>query len=347
LTQVKTVIFDKTGTLSKGVFNVVRIDIASSNFSEKEILTLSAAAESFSNHPIALSIVHAACKKADFVFNPALAAEHTEFSGLGVQAVYDNQVILIGNEKLMNRKKIETNASFSFGSSSSSSPSSPSSPSSSSSSFSSSPSSLDSETHIYFAVNGQLAGRIAISDEVKEDSKDALARLKKYGIEKTVMITGDTDKVGQAFAADLGIDAVYTQQLPHQKTEVLEKIQESVRQKNKKDKVAFVGDGLNDAPALMRADIGIAVGGVGNDAAVEAADIVLMTGAPSQLADSFEIAKKTKAIVYQNIIFALGVKVLFLTFGALGYISMWQAAFADVGVSLIAILNAVRLLKIK
>ena len=350
LTQVKTVIFDKTGTLSKGVFNVVRIDISESTdfsdfsdssdsptspvspvFSEKEILTFSAAAESFSNHPIALSIVHAA-KEKGFVFDPSLAAEYNEFSGLGIQAVYDKHIILIGNEKLMSKEKIETNVSFS----------------SHSHSDSPSPSPLeDIETHIYVAVNGKLAGRIAISDEVKEDSKNALSRLKKYGIEQTVMITGDTNKVGQAFAADLGIDVVYTQQLPHQKTEVLEQIQESVRQKNKKGKVVFVGDGLNDAPSLMRADIGIAVGGVGNDAAVEAADIVLMTGAPSQLADSFEIAKKTKAIVYQNIIFALGVKVLFLALGALGYISMWQAAFADVGVSLIAILNAVRLLKIK
>ena len=171
------------------------------------------------------------------------------------------------------------------------------------------------ETHIYVAVGGVFEGRIAISDKVKANSKDTLKRLKKAGIEKTVMLTGDIDKVGRAFAFDLGLDDVYTEQLPHQKVEVFEKIESDTKKKNPKAKVAFVGDGINDAPVLTRADIGIAVGGVGSDAAIEAADIVLMTGDPKQLADAFDVAQKTKTIVYQNIFFALGIKFIFMALG--------------------------------
>lgn len=323
LTQVKTVVFDKTGTLSKGVFEVVRIDRPEdSDMSESELLTYSAAAESFSNHPIALSIVKAAESRAGFVLNPAAVSAHSEFSGLGVKAVYAEKTLLLGNLKWMKQEHIPVPDMSAFDSRM-----------------------RDAETHIYAAVDGRFAGRIILSDEIKPDSKEALARLKRLGIEQTVMVTGDTDRVGRAFAADLGLDAVYTEQLPHQKVEALEKIEAETKAAYPKSKVAFVGDGINDAPALTRADIGIAVGGVGSDAAVEAADIVLMTGDPTQLADAFEVAKKTKSVVYQNIFFALGIKLLFMALGLFGIASMWEAVFADVGVTVLAVLNSMRLLR--
>lgn len=320
LTHVKTVVFDKTGTLSEGVFDVVRIDrAADSRFSDKELLYYSAAAESFSNHPIAHSIVKAG-KGAGFSFDKNKAGEHNEYSGLGVKAVYGGQNIVVGNLKFMASENISV-SDFSE---------------------------ADAvETHIYVAVGGVFEGRIAISDKVKANSKDTLKRLKKAGIEKTVMLTGDIDKVGRAFAFDLGLDDVYTEQLPHQKVEVFEKIESDTKKKNPKAKVAFVGDGINDAPVLTRADIGIAVGGVGSDAAIEAADIVLMTGDPKQLADAFDVAQKTKTIVYQNIFFALGIKFIFMALGVFGIASMWEAVFADVGVTLIAVLNSMRLLRLK
>ena len=325
LTQVKTVIFDKTGTLSKGVFELIRTDIPiGSDLSEDEVLRLSAAAESLSNHPIALSITQAAKEKADFAVENSKITEHTEYSGLGIKAVYDGKTIAVGNKKLMDREQISIPDLPEFDSKLS-----------------------DTETHIYIAVNTVFAGRLAISDVVKPDSKDAITRLKKLGVEKTVMITGDIDKVGRAFASDLGIDRVFTEQLPHQKVEALEEIEAESRRQNPKSKVAFVGDGINDAPALTRADIGIAVGGIGSDAAVEAADIVLMTGDPTQLTDAFNIAKKTKTVVYQNIIFALGIKLIFMALGLIGIATMWEAVFADVGVTMIAVLNSMRLLRLK
>lgn len=330
LTQVKTVIFDKTGTLSKGVFDVVRIDLPSGGlYDENEILGYSAAVESFSNHPIALSIVSAAKKRRDegdkgVSFDPSCVSGHTEFPGLGIRAVCGGKEIAVGNLKLMKQENIAVPdlpfAEVLL---------------------------TETETHIYTAVDGRFAGRIAISDVVKPDSKDALARLKRLGIDKTVMITGDIDKVGRAFAADLHLDAVYTERMPHEKVEVLEKIEAETKAVNPKSKIAFVGDGINDAPALMRADIGIAVGGIGSDAAVEAADVVLMTGDPSQLADAFAVAKKTKSVVYQNIIFALGIKLIFMVLGLFGIATMWEAVFADVGVTLIAVLNSMRLLRLK
>ncbi|WNY28398.1 Potassium-transporting ATPase ATP-binding subunit [Methanimicrococcus stummii] len=319
LTQVKTVVFDKTGTLSEGVFDVVRIDRSTgSTLSDDELMTLSAAAESYSNHPIAHSIVKAAEKSGGVVSN---VSEHTEYPGLGIKAVFEGKTIAIGNLKLMAQENVSVSDLPEAGS--------------------------DVETHIYVAVDGIFEGRISISDKIKPDSKDALARLKKSGVEKTVMVTGDTDKVGRAFAADLGLDDVYTEQLPHQKVEALEKIEAETKSVNPKSKVAFVGDGINDAPVLTRADIGIAVGGVGSDAAVEAADVVLMTGDPIQLADAFDIAKKTKSIVYQNIIFALGIKAVFMILGVFGIATMWEAVFADVGVTLLAVLNSMRLLRLK
>ncbi|MBZ3935940.1 heavy metal translocating P-type ATPase [Methanimicrococcus blatticola] len=325
LTQVKTVIFDKTGTLSKGVFDVVRIDLpAGAVYSEKEILKFSAAAESFSNHPIALSIVSAAKEDESVGFaGTSQVSDHTEYAGLGIKAVCSGKTILVGNMKLMAQENIAVPDLLSVGLT------------------------AETETHIYVAVDGTFAGRIAISDVVKPDSKDALSRLKRLGVEKTIMVTGDTDKVGHAFAADLGLDTVYTERLPHQKVDALEEIETQTKSVNPKAKVAFVGDGINDAPALTRADVGIAVGGVGSDAAVEAADIVLMTGDPTQLADAFDVAKKTKKIVYQNIIFALGIKTIFMVLGVFGIATMWEAVFADVGVTLIAVLNSMRLLRLK
>jgi len=331
LTQVKIVVFDKTGTLSKGVFDVVRIDIPNdlpenSACGKDDLFLYSAAAESLSNHPIALSIVRAAEKnlRGGFSFDHSKMTEHEEISGFGIKAVYSGKNITVGNLKLMTRENIPIPDLSSFDSSLS-----------------------YTETHIYVAVNGNFAGRIVISDEVKADSKDALARLKQLGIEKTVMVTGDADRVGRAFAADLGLDGVYTEQLPHEKVETLEKIDIELKSKNPKAKTAFVGDGINDAPALTRADIGIAVGGIGSDAAVEAADVVLMTGEPTQLADAFDIAKKTKTIVYQNIFFALGIKVVFMILGLFGIATMWEAVFADVGVTIIAVFNSMRLLRLK
>ncbi|MDL2261700.1 heavy metal translocating P-type ATPase [Methanimicrococcus sp. OttesenSCG-928-J09] len=325
LTQVKTVIFDKTGTLSKGVFDVVRIDLpAGAVYSEKEILKFSAATESFSNHPIALSIVSAAKADESIGFaDTSQVSDHTEYAGLGIKAVCSGKTILVGNTKLMAQESIAVPDLLSVGLA------------------------AETETHIYVAVDGIFAGRIAISDVVKPDSKDALSRLKRLGVEKTVMVTGDTDKVGRAFAADLGLDAVYTERLPHQKVDALEEVEMQTKTGNPKAKVAFVGDGINDAPALTRADVGIAVGGVGSDAAVEAADVVLMTGDPTQLADAFEVAKMTKKIVYQNIIFALGIKAVFMVLGVFGIATMWEAVFADVGVTLIAVLNSMRLLRLK
>ncbi|MCL2863334.1 MAG: heavy metal translocating P-type ATPase [Methanimicrococcus sp.] len=333
LTQVKTVIFDKTGTLSKGVFDVVSIDLPKNSvYDENEVLRYSAAAESFSNHPIALSIVSAAEERSEernaagFIPDISKITSHTEYPGLGVIAVYDEKVVAVGNLKLMARENVDL--------------------SDSNLPVRDSPS-ADMETHVYVAVSGLFAGRIAISDVVKPDSREALARLKRLGINKTIMVTGDTDKAGRSFAADLGLDEVYTERLPHEKIETLELIEAETKAAGSNAKVAFVGDGINDAPALMRADIGIAVGGIGSDAAVEAADIVLMTGDPAQLADAFETAQKTKAVVYQNIIFALGVKLIFMTLGVLGIASMWEAVIGDVGVTMIVVLNAMRLLRLK
>ena len=326
LTQVKTVVFDKTGTLSKGVFEVVRIDVLeNSAFGKDDLLLCSAAAESLSNHPIALSIVRAAEKlPGGFSFDHSKTMAHEEISGFGIKAEDDGKNILVGSLKMMTRENIFVPDLSAFNSSLS-----------------------DTETHIYVAVGGSFVGRIAISDEVKADSKDALARLKRLGIEKTVMVTGDADRVGRAFAADLGLDDFYTEQLPHEKVETLEKIDTDLKSKSPKAKIAFVGDGINDAPALTRADIGIAVGGIGSDAAVEAADVVLMTGEPTQLADAFDVAQKTKTIVYQNIFFALGIKAVFMILGLFGIATMWEAVFADVGVTIIAVFNSMRLLRLK
>lgn len=309
LNNLDIVVFDKTGTLTKGVFEVTLVR-PESGFSEDELLAYAAGAEAFSNHPIALSILKAYGKTVD----RDKPEGYSEISGHGIRANVNGKTILAGNGKLMGLSGVPFAESNGIG------------------------------TKVHVAVDNQYAGCIVISDEIKEDSKRALAGLKARGVRKAVMLTGDNVQTGEAIAKELALDEVYAQLLPDQKVEKLEMLD---GQKRPKGKLAFVGDGINDAPVLARADVGIAMGGLGSDAAIEAADVVLMTDEPSKLLDAIDIAKFTKRIVWQNIAFALGVKGIFLLLGALGIASMWEAVFADVGVSVIAILNAMRVLKRK
>jgi Cd2+/Zn2+-exporting ATPase len=308
LEKLDTVVFDKTGTLTKGVFKVSEI-IGAEGFSDEQILDYAAKAESFSNHPIARSIEEA--YKGDI--DTSELSEYTEISGHGisVKSVSDGgKTILAGNEKLMRANNIEFEPCKKIG------------------------------TKVYVAFDGQYVGCIIIADEIKADSRDAIAALKKMGVRKTVMLTGDEEKIAAEVSKKMGIDEYFAELLPQQKVEKLEDAA-----KGASGKIAFVGDGINDAPSLARADVGIAMGGLGSDAAIEAADVVLMTDEVSKLADAVRIAKATKRIVMQNIIFALGVKAAFLILGALGIAGMWIAVFGDVGVMVIAVLNAMRILK--
>ncbi|WP_367567663.1 heavy metal translocating P-type ATPase [Lacrimispora sp.] len=309
LDSLDTVVFDKTGTLTKGVFAVRSLHPAGKT-TVAQLLEYAAKAESFSNHPIALSIMKAYGGK---VARDTLR-DYEEISGHGIRVTAEGAVILAGNDKLMKRENIEFKQNDEIG------------------------------TKVYIAVNGTFAGTIVITDEIKADSHMAIARLKEAGVRRTVMLTGDNGQIAEAIAGELGLDEVHAQLLPDQKVERLEFLDKN---KPTKGKLAFVGDGINDAPVLARADIGIAMGGLGSDAAIEAADVVLMTDEPSKLADAVTIARKTKRIVWQNIAFALGVKGIFLLLGAYGIATMWEAVFADVGVSLIAILNAMRVLRTK
>ena len=309
LNSLDIIVFDKTGTLTQGVFKVTSL-LPANGFSEAALLEHAARAEAFSNHPIALSIKNAYGKP---VVEKELSG-YNEISGHGISVKAKGAHILAGNDKLMKQANITFTVSESTG------------------------------TKVYVAVNSRYAGCVIISDEVKPDSKNAIAGLKKLGIRKTVMLTGDNAQIGKAIAAELGLDEVYAELLPAQKVEKLEILD---TQKKAKGKLAFVGDGINDAPALARADIGIAMGGLGSDAAIEAADVVLMTDEPSKLLTALKVAKKTRSIVWQNIIFALTVKGVFLVLGAFGIAGMWEAVFADVGVALVAILNAMRVLKAK
>ena len=301
--------FDKTGTLTKGVFEVTGLYPAGETTKE-QLLEYAAKAESFSNHPIARSIMKAYGGEIE---KEALR-DYEEISGHGIRVTSDESVILAGNDKLMKRENIDFQKNDEIG------------------------------TKVYVAVNGIFAGAIVIADEIKTDSRSAIARLKDAGVRKTVMLTGDNVQIAEAIANELGLSEVHAQLLPDQKVEQVE-----ILDKNKpaKGKLAFVGDGINDAPVLARADIGIAMGGLGSDAAIEAADVVLMTDEPTKLVEAIAIARKTKRIVWQNIAFALGVKGIILLFGAFGIATMWEAVFADVGVSLIAILNAMRVLRTK
>lgn len=308
LNNVDTVVFDKTGTLTKGVFKVT--EIKPININVEELLELAAYAESYSNHPIATSIVKAYNKE----INKSDIENYDEISGHGIKVKVKGREVLAGNTKLMNKENIAYNA----------------------------PDVIGSIVHI--AIDGSYAGYIVISDEIKEDSENAIQGLKKVGVKKTVMLTGDIKSVGQRVGEKLGLDEVHAELLPDQKVEKLEALE---KQKSSKGKLVFVGDGINDAPVLARADIGIAMGGLGSDAAIEAADVVIMTDEPSKIVSAIKIARRTRSIVWQNIIFALAVKGIVLILGAGGIATMWEAVFADVGVSVLAVLNAMRIMNVK
>lgn len=308
LANTEVVVFDKTGTLTKGSFAVSEIHPV--GMKEAQLLELAAYAEDYSNHPISLSIKNAYGQKID----NSRVSDVQEIAGHGVQAVIDGKTILAGNTKLMEKAHIKYTPSSAVG------------------------------TVVYLACDGKYAGCIIIEDEIKADAPAAIKLLKSAGIRKTVMLTGDADAVGKKVAGQLHLDQVYTELLPADKVDRVESL---LKQKSEKGMLAFVGDGINDAPVLARADVGIAMGGLGSDAAIEAADVVLMTDEPSKIAAVMKIARKTIRIANQNIVFALGVKFLVLILGALGYANMWAAVFADVGVSIIAILNAIRAMRVK
>ena len=308
LAQTKYVVFDKTGTLTKGVFEVVGVH--HNTMEEKKILEYAALAESFSSHPISRSLKTAYGKEID----QKRVTDVEEISGNGVTAKVDGISVAVGNTKLMKRIGVEAVECHQVG------------------------------TVIHVAIDGAYAGHILISDVLKPTSKEAIVNLKKNGIKETVMLTGDIDKVAQQAAGELGVDRVYSELLPADK---VSKVEELLAKKTEKEKLAFVGDGINDAPVLSRADIGIAMGAMGSDAAIEAADVVLMDDDPMKIVKAIRIAKKCMRIVYENIYFAIGIKVICLILGAVGIANMWVAIFADVGVMIIAVLNAIRTLFVK
>lgn len=309
LTNVDTVVFDKTGTLTKGVFNVTEVK-AAEGVSEKELLEYAAHAEAYSNHPIASSIAKAYGKE----IKKHIIENYDEISGYGIKVTVKGKEVLAGNAKLMDSEGIVYDKAIKTG------------------------------TVVHLALDSKYAGYIVISDEIKEDSSKAIRELKNVGVRSTVMLTGDNKTVAEKVGKELGLNEVYAELLPGQK---VEKIEELDIRKPAKSKLIFVGDGINDAPVLARADIGIAMGGVGSDAAIEAADVVIMTDEPSKIVTAIKIAKKTKSIVVQNIVFALGVKIIILILGAFGFATMWEAVFGDVGVALIAVLNAMRAMKVE
>lgn len=306
VSEMTTIVFDKTGTLTKGEFKVT--EILPQGCSEEELLELAALGEGYSNHPIAGSIKEAYGKTADM--NRVSDAE--EIAGHGIRVLIDGKEILIGNGKLMRQQHIDYVSCKSSG------------------------------TVVYVASEGVFAGAIVISDTVKDGAEEAIKRMKQAGVKKCVMLTGDRKEAAESVAAQLGIDEVYAELLPGDKVVKVEKLLENQRDK---EKLAFAGDGINDAPVLTRADIGIAMGSMGSDAAIEAADVVLMDDDVRKIASTVHISRKTLRIVKQNIVFALGVKALVLALGAAGMANMWEAVFADVGVSVIAILNSMRALK--
>ena len=306
LSNSEIVVFDKTGTLTKGVFEVQKIEPV--GISKEQLIKHAAYAESYSNHPISVSIKKAYGEE----INTNLISKTEELSGRGVVARIEDRKVFAGNEKLMQEKNIKYTKCNEVG------------------------------TIVYIAINNEFAGYIVISDEIKEDSKKAIDDLKKNNIKQTVMLTGDRKDVGESVAKELGIDKVYTELLPDGK---VEKVEQLLKEKTEKGKLVFVGDGINDAPVLALADIGIAMGGLGADSAIEAADIVIMTDEPSKINTAMKISKKTMRIVKQNIIFAIGIKIAVLILSAFGLSTMWEAVFADVGVSVIAIINSLRALK--
>lgn len=305
LAHMDTVVFDKTGTLTEGHFRVTTIEPV--GITDDELLRLAASVEQFSNHPIAQSI----CAAYDKPIEKHLLSDTQDLAGHGVSGVLEGDTILAGNAALMEENNIT---------------------------YADTP---DTGTVVHVAKNGQYAGYLLVEDTPKSDAKTAIHQLKELGIKDTVMLTGDRKQVGEKVAEELGIDDVFTELMPADK---VDKVEEFLENPARKGTLGFVGDGVNDAPVLARADIGIAMGGLGSDAAIEAADIVIMNDEPSKLADVIRISRKTNAIVRQNIVFALGVKAVVLVLGALGMASMWAAVFADVGVAFIAILNAMRAL---
>jgi len=308
LSKTKILVFDKTGTLTKGVFEVTGVH--HNTLEEEKILEYAALAESASSHPISKSLINAHGK----VLDRSRVKDIEEISGKGIKAVVDNDKVAVGNSRLMEELGIAYKDCHKVG------------------------------TIIHVAINGQYSGHIVISDVEKENAREAVQALKKAGIEKTIMLTGDADKVAQAVAEKLGLDEVHSQLMPQDKVFEVEKL---LAEKAKNSALAFVGDGINDAPVLSRADIGIAMGAMGSDAAIEAADVVLMDDNPMNISKAIKISKKCLGIVYQNIVFALVVKFSCLALGALGLANMWLAIFADVGVMVLAILNAIRALKVK
>ena len=342
LANTEIAVFDKTGTLTKGVFEVQKVEVAKTDnqietkgfvqnnsgesislnneveragiqdykITQEELLKITAYAENYSNHPISKSVKKAYGKKID----ESQIISSQELSGRGIEAKIGEQNVLVGNEKLMNEKEIEYTKCNNIG------------------------------TVLYVAIDGKFAGHILISDTIKADAKKTIEELKRNNIKQIVMLTGDKKEVGEAVAKEIGINTVYTELLPDKK---VAKVEELLKTKSEKGKLIFVGDGINDAPVLAISDIGVAMGGIGADSSIEAADVVIMTDEPSKIINAIQISKKTMKIVKENIIFAIAVKILVLILSALGISTMWQAVFADVGVSILAILNAIRALHTK
>ncbi|MDD2503048.1 MAG: heavy metal translocating P-type ATPase, partial [Clostridia bacterium] len=315
LAQADRIVFDKTGTLTKGVFRVqeiqpVQTGDSSQKFTKEELLELAALAEHFSNHPISLSLRQAYGQEID----SSRITDMEEITGHGVRAVVDDKEILAGNYKLMDLSSISYPSGEWIG------------------------------TVVHVAVNGEYAGFIEIADEIKEDSTKAIRDLKKAGIEQTIMLTGDNEITARKVSEELGLDNYYAKLLPEDK---VEKLEDLLSQSSPKTKLAYVGDGINDAPVLARADVGIAMGGLGSDAAIEAADVVIMTDEPSKIVTAIRIAKKTLGIAWQNIYLAIAVKIAVLILSALGITTLWAAIFADVGVTVVAVLNSLRAMNVK
>ena len=306
LKDSEVVVFDKTGTLTKGVFEVTEIN--AKNITKDELLEITAMGEIHSNHPIAVSIAKAYGKD----INKDEIKDYKEISGHGIEVTIREDDVLLGNSKLMEMNNINYDNIDSIG------------------------------TIVHVAINGEYKGNIVISDEIKENVKEALSELKDVGIKNTIMLTGDNKNVADKVAKDIGIDEVYSELLPGDK---VSKIEDILSKKNSKGKVLFVGDGINDAPVLARADIGVAMGGIGSDAAIEAADVVLMKDKIEEISEAIRVSRRTNKILWQNIIFSLGVKVIVMFLVVLGLTNMWAAVFADVGVTLIAVLNSMRIIR--
>lgn len=308
LTQVKTAVFDKTGTLTKGEFKVADI-VPSNGFDKETLLRLAVQVEAQSNHPIAQSIREAYQQPVD----TSSVKEHREISGHGVSARVNGNLVLAGNDKLLHREGIQHEQEVC----------------------------CVEWTVVHVVSDHRYAGYIVIADEIKEDAIEAVRSLKRLGVNKVVMLTGDSEAVAASVARKIGVDSYLSELLPEGKVAAIEKLEREAG----KEKTAFVGDGINDAPVIARADVGVAMGGLGSDAAIETADVVIMTDAPSKLAQAIEVARKTRRVVWQNIGMALGVKVAFIALGVIGVATIWEAVFADVGVALLAIFNATRAMR--